>query len=265
MLCEDCEQRVRVHEDRFKAAVWNPWCAKVEAAEGELPEDVPLSGEPWMELHTLSMVWRALHVSNDSNRRRSDWTRVAQEANEDWRPALLDGRHPPSSRFWVMQSQAMDRLLQRRGHKDNGVFILLKTFMGSSVTTMGVRPMLVIERTISMPGRRIRFPQATAYGIGVPKVDRGFLLGVVKAYGFCFVGVHARDRAVMNAIDPEDALLDVLCDTIKVNREMDAKLSPKQRENDEAACQRHAAKPTLTMKIKAADERKRRARENPND
>ena len=125
LLCEECEQRIKKYEDEFKAAVWDPWCAKAKAAHGELPEDLLLQPEKWLGLFTLSIAWRALHVSNDRDGRRFELDARATAADDEWRRALLAGKMPvPHSRFWVIQSRRIDGLLRRRRHFENRCYIL---------------------------------------------------------------------------------------------------------------------------------------------
>lgn len=264
LLCEDCEGRIKLLEDQFKAQVFDPWSAKIETTGGELPEDVPLPTDGWMDLHTLSIAWRALHVPNDENRRRFHLSPLAKAANDEWRPALLAGKQPLRSRFWVIQSQRMDQLLTLHRHQHNRAYILLSTHIGSSDTMLGVRQQFAIFRTVNVGGRQIRFNQATGYGIGISETGRGYFLSFVKGYGFCFLGIHTQDGAIASSLDLDGVVAEVLDYSIRQNKEgIDDRLSPKQRAKDEAARKRLAARPTLSMRIREADERERAARKRP--
>jgi hypothetical protein len=262
LLCDDCEQRIKVYEDKFKAAVWDPWCVQLEVGGGELPEDFPLPSEPWMDLFVFSVAWRALHVSDDSRRRRYELYPHANAADAEWRPALLAGHLPgPRSKFWVVQAKQMDELLQRRKHRESRSYILLNTHIMNSDNAMGVRNIFKVFEMVNIGGVPMQVSAGLGYELKTTPTSRGYYLSFVKGFGFCFLGVHTQDRAVAESVNLDDVVEDLLASSIRDwDEKITQKLSPKQKAKDEAAKKANKASPTVSMQIKSADERARAAR-----
>ena len=117
-----------------------------------------------------------------------------------------------------------------------------------------------IER-VDVGGVPMQVCTERGYLIGTTPTSRGYYMSLVKGFGFCFFGVHIPDPAVEASVNLDEVAEDLLDCSIRAwDERINKKLSPTQRAKDEAAKKANEANPTLSMQIKAADERARATR-----
>jgi hypothetical protein len=251
LLCVNCEGRFEKWERKFHA-VWDRWCLRLEQCDPEvLIEDVRLSQSKWMRRLVISLCWRALHLGSHGER-LTKLNRRSRAAHREWQNALVYNAPPRHSVFLIMQARRMDALLKQQMGIGNRSYIFSTTDISSPTTTLRGPIQAVM---VHADGRRDV--------IDTRELKISFRVGVVKSYGFLFMGAHLATGMPPIPLAEFWKMVagQFLKGSARRNKTLWAGVSPKQRAQQEEVERKNVASgnPALFMRLKMADRRERAA------